>query len=453
MFWSHWIFIVQDANYVTGPVQPQKTYTLWPWRRHCTNLHLQTTTPGHSQPTGHQVHTASVFFVTAETVTLPVPIMLSCVVFLCFSLLCTNSLCSVSEQTLHQSTVGTLSNTAENATVEGFQRNNVILQQMKRKMAFAKTILYPFLLVLGTFGNVMTIAIHKSTVNTSPMSIFFIVLAVADLLLLYNNCFQAWVGLAFQFRLKLHSIASCKIGYFLVYVSGVLSAWTLVAMTVQRAVSVLWPHRANVLCTAGKSKVIVVSMTLFITAMHAHILYGFSILTTAGKRECYATTEYDYFFSGIWSWVDMFIFSLLPWLCLAVCNSLLVWKLKASVREAEVSLGSDQADKITDRKKKATSITVTLVVVSTAFLILTFPMSCMQILSFVPWMNGTIYTARKTYAHYYVSEISYSLWYANSCINFYVNCLTGAKFRREAKHILKCIFHEDRKKDGSKYNS
>ena len=37
--------------------------------------------------------------------------------------------------------------------------------------------------------------------------------------------------------------------------------------------------------------------------------------------------------------VDMLIFSFLPWLCLAISNSLLVWKLKASVREAEVQPG------------------------------------------------------------------------------------------------------------------
>ena len=279
----------------------------------------------------------------------------------------------------------------------------------------------------------MTIAIHRRTVNTSPMSIFFMTLAVADLLLLYSNCVHGWVTNTFHFSLKLHNNTTCKIVIFMVYVSGVLSAWTLVVMTVQRAVCVLWPHRANVLCTAGKSKIIVVSMALFITAIHAHILYGFSITNITGRRKCYAITEYRYFFSGIWSWVDMLIFSFLPWLCLAISNSLLVWKLKASVREAEVSLGSDQAEKINDRKKKATSITVTLAAVSTSFLILTFPMSFTQIINFVKWMNGTLYRGTRTAALHYTQQISYPLWYANSCINFYLYCLTGAKFRREAK--------------------
>ena len=404
----------------------------------CRQPHLDTVSPLVTTSTRRQC-----CFVTAETVTLSVLIMRSCLCVVCIFLLTTHSLCSVSEQTPQESTVGTLSSTAENATVEVLQPKGTITQQDKQRVTLMKSILYPCLLALGTFGNVMTIAIHKRTVNTSPMSIFFMTLAVADLLLLYSNCVQGWVNSVFHFSIMKHNDTTCKIVMFMVYVSGVLSAWALVAMTVQRAVCVLWPHRANVLCTVRKSKVIVVSMVLFITAIHVHILYGFSIVYRTHNRKCYVIIEYDYFFSGIWSWVDMLIFSLLPWLCLAIGNSLLVWKLKVSIREAEVSLGSDQADKINGRKKKATSITVTLVAVSTAFLILTFPMSFLQILNFVKWLNGTLYTTQRTVPLYYILQISYPLWYANSCINFYLYCLTGAKFRREAKQILACIFHED----------
>ena len=118
-----------------------------------------------------------------------------------------------------------------------------------------------------------------------------------------------------------------------------------------------------------------------------------------------------------------------------------------SVREAEISLGSGQANRIDDWKKKATSITVTLVTVSTAFLVLTLPMSFIQILSFVLWMTETELNSRTLF---YLKQLSYPLWYVNSCINFYVYCLTGSKFRREAKQILSCLFQEDLDKPAEK---
>ena len=76
-----------------------------------------------------------------------------------------------------------------------------------------------------------------------------------------------------------------------------------------------------------------------------------------GHESCVMLKAYEsfffFFFFEIWSWVDMCIFSLLPWLCLAVSNSLLAWKLRLSLREAKLSLGSSQADRINDRKKES----------------------------------------------------------------------------------------------------
>ena len=205
----------------------------------------------------------------------------------------------VNGQALNESTVSLLSVTEENATAELFYQQNsggMITPEEKENMTLAKKIVYPVLLFFGTFGNVMTIAIHKRTAQTSPLSVFFIVLAVADLVLLYTNCFVAWTFLAFRFHIGRQSSLLCKLLYFLLYTSGVLSAWTLVAMTAQRAVCVLWPHRANVLCTVGKSKVIVVSMTMFISAIHAHIVYGYDTQTTNGRRVCAKISAYRDFF-------------------------------------------------------------------------------------------------------------------------------------------------------------
>ena len=368
-----------------------------------------------------------------------------------FSLLVYSYLCSVNGQTLNQSTVSVSFESEDNVTMAASDQQPsgaLITQQEKEKMELSQKIMYPFLNLFGTFGNVMIIVIHKRTALTSLMSVFFLTLAASDLVLLCVTCFKVWIKLIFGFDLSAHNDALCKLVTFLIYVSGVLSAWTLVAMTAQRAVCVLFPHRANVLCTVGKSRAIVVSVAFFITAIHTHILYGFHISMKSGHKRCVFYLDYEPFFQEIWVWVDMLFFSFLPWLCLAVSNSLLVWKLRLSLHEAKLSLGSGQADRINDRKKKATSISITLIAVSTAFLLLTFPMSFVQIISFVFWMNGSIRTLNSLRSFYYIHKISFPLWYANSCINFYVYCLTGSKFRREAKQILRCMFNDDSDKQG-----
>ena len=374
-----------------------------------------------------------------------------CVLF-CFTLLTIVPLCSVTGQTLTESTISMLLDTGENTTVEVFdqqQNGDVITPQDEETVDLVGKVLNPFLLLFGTFGNVMTVIIHKRTTQTSPLSIFFLVLALADLTLLYSNCFIAWIYHTFHFGIIQINNVSCKLLSFLVYVSGVLSAWTLVAMTAQRAVCVLWPHRANILCSVGKSKVTVMSMGLFIAGIHAHMLYGFSLEIRNDVEQCGLLPEYATFFRKVWNWVDMFIFCVLPWLCLAISNSLLAWKLKVSVREADISLGSRQADRINDRKKKATSITATIIAVSIAFLMLTFPMSFIQLLVFIGWLNGSLSSLFSSRTFYYASHLSRLSWYMNSCINFYVYCLTGSKFRREAKQVFSCLFQDLDKSGGN----
>ena len=135
----------------------------------------------------------------------------------------------------------------------------MVTPQDEGKIVFVKTLAS---LVIGTVGNAMTIVIHKRTVLTSALSVYFIALAVADLGLIYNNCFVNRILFVFDFKIVALSNVMCKIYVLTVYTSSVLSAWTLSAMTGQRAVCVLWPHRANVLCSVGKCKVIVVSMTI-----------------------------------------------------------------------------------------------------------------------------------------------------------------------------------------------
>ena len=105
----------------------------------------------------------------------------------------------------------------------------LITVQEKEKLALSRKIIYPFLVLFGTFGNVMIIVIHKRTALTSSMSVFFLTLAASDLMLLCASCFRTWIRLVFDLNITAQSNVLCKLVMFLIYVSGVLSAWTLVA--------------------------------------------------------------------------------------------------------------------------------------------------------------------------------------------------------------------------------
>ena len=85
--------------------------------------------------------------------------------------------------------------------------------------------------------------------------------------------------------------------------------------------------------------------------------------------------EYNFFRDFIWTWIDALIFSLLPFAILISSNSVLIWKVSDSVRKARATVASGQCDQLSSRTKKASSLTVTLIVVSVVFVLLTGPMS------------------------------------------------------------------------------
>ena len=339
----------------------------------------------------------------------------------------------------------------------------------------------PFILLFGTFGNVMTIVICGRAKVTPSVSVFFVTLAGSDLLSLNIHAVSQWVYYAFDVELtSLHSL-SCKLIFWGGYVTGVLSAWILVAMTAQRAVCVLWPHRANILCSARNTKAIALSMTLFLAAIHCHVLYGIDVIVFISHRTkttavtfshdslksnetdvtsngsiptvhktvttfdagehtaavCVLTREYVGFYFSVWSWVDLLIFSVLPWLCLVVSNSVLLWTLNVSIRQAQHSLGSAHTDGFSGRKKQASSMTVTLFAVSSAFIILNLPMSCVQVTAFYHHMVGSLDIYYQSEVIAYCYEVALALWEMNSAVNFYLYCLTGSKFRRELKKTFR----------------
>ena len=339
----------------------------------------------------------------------------------------------------------------------------------------------PFILLFGIFGNVMIIVICQAADVMSSMTVYFVTLAGSDLLSLSVNVVNQWSYYAFDVDFtSLHSVV-CKLIIWNSYVTGVLSAWVLVAMTAQRAVCVLWPHRADILCSARNSKAIALSLMLFTAVLHCHLLYGFDVVTiidsrytsnrtaepvnadssttnnTAmafndGKRTavvCGIVKEYVEFYFSVWSWVDLLIFSVLPWLCLVVSNSVLLWTLNVSIRQAQHSLGSAHTDGFSGRKKQASSMTVTLFVVSTAFIVLHLPMSCVQLLGFYHYMAGSLAYFYQSEVIAFCNEIALAMWKTNSAVNFYLYCLTGSKFRKQLKSTYSCCTPEGSTRSGT----
>ncbi|KAH3822089.1 hypothetical protein DPMN_123860 [Dreissena polymorpha] len=82
-------------------------------------------------------------------------------------------------------------------------------------------------------------------------------LAVADLLVLSISAVEVWFYYTLQIHLQESSLAVCHAVLFCFPVLRAISAWILVAATVERAIGVWMPHNVKLICRPNIAAVII----------------------------------------------------------------------------------------------------------------------------------------------------------------------------------------------------
>ena len=304
-----------------------------------------------------------------------------------------------------------------------------------RRYLLFRTAFNPIMILLGVFGNIMTIVIiRRLKSNRSAMDRYFMSLAMTDLSVIIVGPFTVWLRSATGLRLTSSHDVVCKVFVFVNNMAMDTSAWILATMATHRALMVTWPHRVNAICTPRRSWCAVIVTVVFSSMAFSHILYGVEIVHQLGI--CDVKRKYEVFLEEIWVKVELFLDFLLPIVCILLSNIVLVRKLRVSVREASDQLATSETQTVS-RAKTVNSVTLQAVGVSCAFIVLTSPVSIYNIMKLASEEKHMTMTDLHTFAVLKVIESSFHmLRYMNYCVNFYLYCLTGSKFRNQFKNVI-----------------
>ncbi|XP_076449118.1 uncharacterized protein LOC143285606 [Babylonia areolata] len=305
------------------------------------------------------------------------------------------------------------------------------------------TFLLPVILVLGVFGNVMTIVImRRIKSDDSTINIYFTAIAVMDTVYLCNSTLEHWTWHQFRFGLSSTHSVVCKVLTWLYTGGSTISCWYLVCMTVHRAISVVWPHRVNLLCTRRTVLLLLAGITVFFAVLYSHYLIGFETVHYASDNNYWCTVRYDndayiFFIENVFTYIELSFYCLLPFIFLLTSNIILIWKLTVSVKAADKHLTQGDSDQVQAHRKAANSVTLTVVAVSVAFVVLTLPTS----INFMRNYFGRFRSALTSYeraTEFFIDAVTGLLGHANHAVNFYLYCLTGRRFREEFIKVLCC---------------
>src|SRR6218665_880466 len=142
----------------------------------------------------------------------------------------------------YNETFGTLANATDLSVEEDYWQEGLQLKLY--------TYLAPFVIIIGTLGNSVSIITHQHRdFRHTATAFIFTALSCVDIATLNNTLMSYFLMSAFEVYVRTFSRFSCKIAQFIAYTLHTLSSWTLVLLTAERSISVLFPLRCKEICS------------------------------------------------------------------------------------------------------------------------------------------------------------------------------------------------------------
>jgi hypothetical protein len=152
-----------------------------------------------------------------------------------------------------------------------------------------------FLLVVGTFGNILSFIIFsQGTLRKSSTFRYLALLSLMDLLVLYSGLLDLFLTIEYggAFSLRTLNPITCRLHTFITYWSQHSSSWILSFISVDRAVATNCIQFARKFCTPRSAEYIVASILIITALLNCHELAYLRLQDTDPIELSINTDEY-----------------------------------------------------------------------------------------------------------------------------------------------------------------
>lgn len=300
----------------------------------------------------------------------------------------------------------------------------------------------PFLLLFGTTGNILSIIVlRRKNLKRSVCTIYFVALAVSDLLVLYTGLLRQWMFMTFDIDIRHIGNTFCKIHTWILYFSLDFSAWIQVAVTIERLCAVWYPVSGKYKCSRHTAVVSLVAIACCLLAINSLIVYGIGdyveiINGTESITKCtYMSKSYKKFFTSTWPWIHLIVFFLFPFCILFTGNLFIIIKVVQHKRAIQRRISPVTTPSSVTQSSKLASMSITLFTLNSVFLVCNIPISIYLIQ--YEHLRDTL-KGRDSAFFNMMWAIVNILMYSNNAISFVLYILSGTKFRKEFTAMLRC---------------
>lgn len=244
-----------------------------------------------------------------------------------------------------------------------------------------KKIFIPILLIVGLFGNVVSIIIfNKKSMKKYSTFQYLTLLSILDLCVLYTGCGQIVLDVYYQIDIRLLNEFICKTHSFIVYFFTHFSSMLLASMSIDRTVAILSINLTKSSDSKTPFKIFFI-LGILIALINVHFilfieLYDYELddsdqnSTSQIIKLCYAKFNAFYFIylTNIYPWIDLSIYTIIPFTIMLVCSIIIILKIQKKSNEIR---SLQMNSKSLSRNKQ---LIIILFVTNSLFVLLVFPL-------------------------------------------------------------------------------
>lgn len=294
-------------------------------------------------------------------------------------------------------------------------------------------VITPIVLIIGVFGNTMTIlTVSSKSFSDLTSRYILIALALSDTTLIVLQPFnKLFVRDLFGFDVRAYSDGGCKFFFWLFRTSKMTSSWLIVILCFERFIAVVFPLKARKIVNK-KSILALIFLDYFVIGTY-NGFWSFSSVVENGVCKPDAVFPDTIIKYRNFMVMGTSLYTFIPMTVMVILTPIIVWKLiKKRKRRQTIQLDGGRVSKKDLKEVKASLVLIGIVV---AFIVLVLPIAIMFFIAF--WQSVSAFETN-TLSFFIYREVAQHLELVNYSVNFFMYIMCSDTFRKKALQILRC---------------
>ncbi len=194
--------------------------------------------------------------------------------------------------------------------------------------------IWPVIIFAGTIGNIMTfMVLIQRRMRRTPVYFYLAMLACADTSVLYLSGFKTWLRVLTGIEILHLSNFMCKVCTFFFLQSLHLSALFIVAITMDRFLTLWFPFNETSLCVIRKAKLMSLMFFLVLLVYNVHVFWTIGLQEFDDGHKMCNPSLVNTFMCDIFPWLKLSLYTLVPFFVVLSLNCATVYKLSRAHAE------------------------------------------------------------------------------------------------------------------------